>query len=131
MPQRTSFRYLIVIIIGCCLIAVVGYYYWFDYQHAQGVETELNALRQEAATLQTRNIQMADLLKYFDSAGYAETRARLELGLTKPGESVMVIPPDQAGSIGSPARAASSPVPEQQTPLRAWWTYFFSRRTDG
>lgn len=113
------------------VVGLAGYSYYQDFGRSREVDREINALQEEVNQLRTRNVQIAELLQYFDSEGYAESRARLELGLVKPGEKVMVVPSATPGgdavSDGGPSARLEQTEP---SPPQAWWSYFFGRRTE-
>jgi len=119
-----TLRYSIILVASICVLGYVVYSYAKDYYHSRQVYAEFLALKQEANRLQTRNVQLADLLRYFDSESYAESRARLELGLVKPGEKVVVVPSEGIDGNG-PIEADLVQGKAPASPLRAWWAYFF------
>ncbi|MDO8560468.1 MAG: septum formation initiator family protein [bacterium] len=117
------FGYWTVLLISLTLLGIVGVSYVKDYRRSRALDDELLALRQEVSTLQTRHVELSELIKYFDSEGYAESRARLELGLAKPGEKVIVVPSNTPIPEASPVGGAQGAAP-----WRSWWSYFFSRQ---
>ncbi|TSC76997.1 MAG: Uncharacterized protein G01um101431_180 [Parcubacteria group bacterium Gr01-1014_31] len=128
MPARhlsVRFGYWAVLLISLTLLGVVAVSYVKDYRRSRALDDELLSLRQEVSTLQTRHVELSELIKYFDSEGYAESRARLELGLAKPGEKVIVVPTNTPIPEASPAANA-----RDKAPWRAWWSYFFSRQRE-
>src|SRR3989344_3378417 len=109
MPARhlsVRFGYWAVLLISLTLLGVVAVSYVKDYRRSRALDDELLSLRQEVGTLQTRHVELSELIKYFDSEGYAESRARLELGLAKPGEKVIVVP-------------TNTPIPEASRAAKA------------
>lgn len=127
--HRLHAGYYLVAMISLLLAGVVGYFYWQDNHRTRQINRELAAMQHEVVSLQTRKVELEDLLKYFDSASYAESRARLELGLVRPGEKVLIVPPvngaPKSVNQGAPGNGAGEPL----TPLKAWWSFFFSHRT--
>lgn len=123
--RRFSVRlgYFAVFAVSVTLLGVVAVSYFKDYRRSRALDRELLALEREVSTLETRHVELSDLIRYFDSEGYAESRARLELGLAKPGEQVLVVPPDRGAATG-----VESPTPALSAPWRSWWSLFFGRR---
>lgn len=116
--------YSAVFTFSVALLGVVAVSYVKDHRRSRALDRELRSLGQDVSTLQTRHVELNDLIQYFDSAGYAERRARLELGLAKSGEKVIVVPTDRKVAPNTP-----SPPPSSSAPWRSWWSYFFGRRT--
>ncbi len=131
-PPRGTLRYSLVAGIILVVVFVFGYSYWHDYRRARQVNRELLDAQREAVALQTRQVELQDLLKYFDSESYAESRARLELGLVRPGEEVIVVQPASARPATPPgAGAAKAQNCRAPAPISAWWSFFFRRPAAG
>lgn len=126
--QRFFTGYSVVAAISLLLAGAVGYFYWQDNHRTRQINRELAVMQQEVVSLQTRKVELEDLLKYFDSESYAESRARLELGLVRPGEKVLVVPPALGTSKGVGQETPGNEPSERRTPLKAWWSFFFSHR---
>ena len=118
--------YASALLVGVGALGAISYFYFQDFRRSREIDQEINRLEQEKDALQVRNVQLGDLLRYLNSETYAEQRARLELGLVKPGERVVVVPPQ--ANPPPPAKSPPSPVEPSTSPLRGWWSYFFGRR---
>lgn len=108
------------IILGVAALAGIGYFYAGNFRASTAVDARIANLRTQVNELHQEEVKLNELLKYFDSEAYAEQKARLEFGLAKPGESVVVV--------------SSLPVTEtveRQSPpannLVRWWRYFFGK----
>ena len=85
------------------------------------VNNEISGLRQEIVSLEQENSKYAELIKYFNSNAYIEERARIDLGLKKTGEKVVLIPSvDQA----APPAENSSAETQASNPQK-WLKRFF------
>ena len=113
------------VLLCVALVGLIGYSFGQDFIRSRQLGSEVAGLEQQINTLETRKVELSKLMQYFDSAGYAESRARLELGLAKPGENVLVVPPrvQEPAAGGEPASTASPTL----SSMRAWWAYFFRR----
>ncbi len=56
------------------------------------IEREVAALRSEIAEHQSKSEQLSQLIDYLGTEEYKEREARLQFGLQKPGETVVIIP---------------------------------------
>lgn len=118
----------IFLMVSAAFIGLIGYSFSVDFSRTRQVDQEVAALEQEITTLQTRKVELSKLLRYVDSEAYAERRARLELGLAKPGEQVLVVPPQLIAQPTPDRGGVFQPgSPSRSSPLRAWWAYFFKR----
>ena len=113
--------FLVVVIILIFFFAFVfARAYFQDYQ----VRTEIERLKNEAASLQAKKIDTLELLKYVQTPEFAEEKARTELNMVKPGEKTIIIKTgsDAADSIGQvdkkmvESNSISNPI--------KWWRLF-------
>ncbi len=87
------------------------------------VEHEISALRGDIQTLESKNAELGRLINYFQTPEFKERSDRLERGLQKPGEQVVVIP-----GLGQGAGAAAPEAQGQNVPnWRRWVSYFFAQ----
>ena len=98
-----------------------------NWQKNRQVNQEITGLEQEIGELEKNNLELKELIQYFNSTAYIEEKARLDLGLKKEGEKV-VIASGQTSQVGWP----SDPSPQAEATkttlsnLEKWWQYFFN-----
>ncbi len=88
----------------------------------RSIDADIARLQGQAQTLETRNVELVELLKRFETSGFLEREARLKLNLQKPGETVVVV------ERGNAATASSTPSAAERTRIgnaERWWRYFF------
>lgn len=110
---------------GTILLCITVYFFAKDYFKARKIDAEITGLQQELVTVQENNFKLAELIKYLDSDDYAEYKARIELGLVKPGESVVVFPQETQENKNLLAQKTD---PTEQTNIGLWWDYFFGEK---
>ncbi len=113
-----------VILVGLLVLLGIGYGRAY-YQHYQ-VQQEIKQLEEQANALKAKKLKTIQLLKYVESPAFVEERARLELNLGKPDETMLVI-----GSANkTPSRQPLLNMLEQNQPIlsnqQKWWRYFFA-----
>lgn len=108
--------------IGFSILFFISYFFIIDFKKANQINKEIQLLHEEIYNLENHNVKLTELIKYFDSEGYAEQKARLELGLKKPGETVVIIPRDKEGAEDGPI---GKEVNMKQPNYIKWWKYFF------
>lgn len=106
---------------GILILAIIAFSFSKDFIRANKINVEIKGLENELTMLQQKNIELNKLLKYFDSEAYAEKKARTELGLKKPGESVVIVPK----STVEESISENSTVSEDDSRFKKWWNYFF------
>ena len=95
------------------------------------VRTQVKRLRDQIATEQSRQQQLRDLLTYLQSPTFQERQARLELGLKKDGERVVVVPPASGQGDGNTNSTVTdgetSPAASVSAPMR-WLNFFLHKK---
>ncbi len=82
---------IFVIIVAIVAVMVVFEYaraYYQDYL----VRQEIAYLEDQAKKMESKKVELLEVLKYVKSDNFVEEKARTELNLVKPGEQVMVVP---------------------------------------
>ena len=89
--------------------------------HRREVEREIEQLREQIAEAEGGSAKLQEALAYLRTPEYKERQARQLLGLQKPGEFVVALPPAEEEPAGSPgAGRGGNP--------RQWWLYFFGNK---
>ena len=88
---------IFVVIIAIVAVMVVFQYarvYYQDYL----VRQEIVYLEDQAKKMESKKVELLEILKYVKSDSFVEEKARTELNLVKPGEQVVVVPQPDRGS---------------------------------
>src|SRR3989339_584186 len=78
-----------------------------NWQTGRSIDSEISELQNTATTLDQENAQFKQLIEYFNSSAYVEERARIDLGLKKRGEKVVIVPSEFASSTPSTIEQSS------------------------
>ncbi len=108
----------LAVVSGLAALGGIGYFYAGNLRTSRAVDERIAGLRQQVGSLEQEQVHLDELLKYFDSDAYAEEKARLEFGLAKPGEAVVVVPESRVEPSSRPRSSSSNVV--------RWWRYFFT-----
>lgn len=84
---------------------------------------EISRLGEELDLSQKKGLKLADLLKEFSDTAWREERARRELNLKRPGESVIIIHDEKHGDVAS---AREIPDQPRESNVKKWVNYFFN-----
>lgn len=84
------------------------------------INQRINSLKSEVVSLEKDNKELRDNIEYYKTDAYKEKVARQRLGLKMPGESVVVIVPEEEGE------EEKNEVKRDSNPQK-WWNFFFSK----
>lgn len=113
-----------VIIIGLFILIFLSVALGKELLRRYEVNKEIAQLEKEIATLEKENIDINDLMNYFNTNSYIEKEARQKLGLQKEGETMVILPKE--GDNQESSNTTSEEEEEvNQTNLQRWWNYFF------
>ncbi|HTW96468.1 MAG TPA: septum formation initiator family protein [Candidatus Methylomirabilis sp.] len=116
--------YFLTFICILVLTVVAGPIYRNAIQRYQ-VDNEIAALQKQISDLQASNDDLTKLKTYLQSDQFVEKEARLNLGLRKQGEQVVVVEGANGGAkIDSGALAVAD---KKNSNAVKWWNYFFSK----
>lgn len=120
------------IVVEIVVLVIIGVALAKEVVHKHRIERDIAELQAKADSLQNKNSNLQTLITYFESDTFTEEQARLQLGMQRPGESVVTVlgvETDQPSTAGVEALAmhnvnASS---MENNPQR-WWNHFFSHQ---
>lgn len=105
------------------LIVVVAISFSKDFLRIKQINNELRELEQQIAEVDGYNLEISELLKYFDTDSFAELKARTELGLKKEGEKIVIIANDELND--DHALDISEEKNKSDSNIRKWLSYIF------
>ncbi len=92
------------------------------------IDQEIKELESEIARMEASNENLGKIINYLESDQFVEEQARLNMGLKRPGEEVVVI--DSTGHIAKTENNIDGQTrgeKEYSNPVR-WWRYFFQNK---
>jgi cell division protein FtsB len=111
----------LIILIG--LFLIVGPYLR-DYHEKKELEKKIAQVENEINKYEKDNEELKEFLSYLSSDQAVEERARLDLGLKKEGEKVVVIKKDTL--VNNQVKSLSDEVITEPSNPRKWLNYFFN-----
>lgn len=124
------------------LVAIVALV-WLSFplreklQGKKEIDKEIQSLKQEISELENKNQDLEELTKYLQSDQFVEEQARMNLGLKKKGEEVVVIKEEEGkvagafaknNNIDSNKNKADKKQSRQFSNWEKWWDYFFGEK---
>ena len=94
------------------------------------IDQEIESLGLEISELENNNQDLSKLISYLESDQFVEEQARLNLGLKKKGEDVLVIKdPAELNKVSGVSDADNLNSKDLSNPQK-WFNYFFNERQD-
>ncbi|MFH1598247.1 MAG: septum formation initiator family protein [Patescibacteria group bacterium] len=112
-----------VIVIGLIILVFLSIALGKELLRRYEISREIEQLETEIADLEQRNLDLDDLIDYFNTNSFVEKEARTKLGLQKAGETMVIFPETEGGTES--AETAEAAADEAMTNLQRWWKYFF------
>lgn len=84
------------------------------------VDSEIGDLQGEIKSLEGQNQDFSQMINFLKSENFIEQEAKLKLGLSKPGEKLVIIP-QSGNAINTNQNKESANLPNPSK----WWAYFF------
>jgi len=82
----------VFLVTAAAALAAVGFGIVKSLVKRAEIEREIQALQNEISKNQLQAEKLSQLIEYLNTEEFREKEARLQLGLRKPGESVVVVP---------------------------------------
>lgn len=96
-PKKSNFwarflaSQLLVVFLGLVFLVLIAVPLLRNYSKKRAVEREIAEVKQEIAEFENKNRDLSAMLDYLQSKDSLEEQARINLGLKKPGENVVVV----------------------------------------
>lgn len=121
-------------LLGFVLIILISFPFAKNALKQKRINSEIDGLKKEIATLQNKNVDLKKFVSYLESDQFAEEQARLNLGMKKSGEDVIVIKRAAENDISASSSPGtifnihghekSKPQAQISNPKK-WLRYFF------
>lgn len=118
-------RFFIVGLIAILFLLAVGFFrsFWRDYQ----IRQEIKQMEIAKQNLEDKKIKTLELLEEMEGDGLAEKEARVNFGLVKPGEQVVII---TEGTEKINETKNKNVEQNNKSNLILWWEYFFAPKNN-
>lgn len=111
---------VIALVIAIFFAFIFARAYYQDYK----VRQQIDALKEEVKSLETKKIESMEILKYVTSDNFVEDKARTELNMKEPGENVIIL--DNVNSKNKIEIIAEEDNNNLNNPIK-WWYYFIHK----
>lgn len=116
------------IVFVCAAIIFVGFTYLRSYFQDYQIRQQIDQLKSEAASLESKRIQTLEILKYVKTPEFVEEKARMEFNMMKPGEQAAVIVKNSTSSQFVDRQVEKKVVESKSfSNLIKWWKLFTAK----
>ncbi len=115
-----------VIFIGVAVLLLLSVALGKELLRRYEVNREVKQLESEIAELEQRNLDLDDLIDYFNTNSFTEKEARQKLGMQKQGETTVILTESQNANSPTGEQGIESNQNKSITNPQRWWQYFFS-----
>lgn len=130
IPSKPTAAWWLVVVSGA-LVIVFTVAIARELIRSQQVRQQVSRLADQVAGEEERHQQLEELIAYLGSQTFQEREARLKLGLRKPGERVIVVPPGSLSNQnvnGQFTDGSTQAISGATTLPSRWWQFFFGQR---
>lgn len=119
--EKVFYNKKFVAFIGFIFILAISFPLAKQISKRYYIDEEIKELENEISSLESQNGNLKDFISYLESDSFIEEQARLNLGLKKEGEKVVVI---KEAEIKENLILTEENEKRTSNPAR-WWKYFF------
>lgn len=118
--------------VNLIILLFIGMSFGREFYRDYEIQSEINALRAEAEQLTAHNFEISKLNASLETETFLEEEARLKLGLSKPGERLVVVVDEGPETIslglnGSGEEGIPREELENVSNPERWYYYFFNQ----
>jgi len=126
---RFIFNPKTLIVLGLAIVIVISIPISKNISKKYNIDQEILELEKEITAMESANTDFKKMITYLESDSFVEEQARLNLGLKKEGEKVIVIESaDPAGEAGQKDILANGFGQRDKFFPIVWWDYFFTKK---
>jgi len=115
--MRSRVFQTIIILLGLVLVwRLTG-----DLWRLIGASRRVKIMEEKVAELEKEKKKLSSKYKYYQSLEFIEEEARNKLNMAKPGETIVVLPPNLSETLNHSKIQTEAPLPN----WKKWWNLFF------
>lgn len=124
---RILYNQKFLALVGLVLIFLISFPLAKNVSKRYRINKEIKELGKEISDFESKNKDLKQLITYLESDQFVEEKARLNLGLKKEGEQIVVIKDDTAITTDTNLEGRGLGNSQNFSNPRQWWNYFFNK----
>jgi len=126
--NNNGWRNKLFFLIGIIILVLVVINLAKSWTQTHQINQEIAGLEEEIVNLEQNNLGLKQLIEYFNSDAYIEEKARLDLGLKKEGEKLVIVADQNTEQKDNQKNLSEDEAEQKQNNSnpKKWWHYFFN-----
>ncbi len=112
-------------LIGLALLFLIAVPLVKNINKKKAVDKEIKELEEEISRLETDNNDLQNFISHLNSEEFIEEQARLNLGMKKRGEEVVILKNENIDLFSKKLENNKNNDKEELSNPQRWWRYFF------
>lgn len=125
MDNHGGLKTKLIFITSLIIFMIIGLGLAKSWQRDSEVSQEITGLNSSIRDLEKDNLELKELVEYFNSDAYIEEKARIDLGLKKAEEKVVIVSKQREGVFNDDENFTKTNTNDLSNPEK-WWLYFFN-----
>lgn len=126
MDNHGGLKTKLIFITSLVILLIIGFGLAKSLQRDSEVNHEISSLNTSIKDLEKDNLELKELVEYFNSDAYIEEKARIDLGLKKAEEKVVIVSNQREGGFNNIGQEFSRINTSDLSNPKKWWRYFFN-----
>jgi len=126
MDNHGGLKTKLIFITSLIILLIIGFGLTKSWQRDSEVNQEITGLNSSIRDLEKDNLELKELVEYFNSDAYIEEKARIDLGLKKAEEKVVIVSNQREGGVNNVEENFSRINTNNLSNPEKWWLYFFN-----
>ncbi len=127
--MKTKYSLMVILFaIGIILAVVISSSAIRQAYRSKKIESEVNALQEEARRIQSENERISQRISYYSTPHFIEKVSKDKISLQKPDENVIIVSQRQIAESEDASEKKEENLPAEQPNLPnyiKWWRLFF------
>lgn len=125
MDNHGGLKTKLIFITSLIILMIIGLGLAKSWQRGSEVSQEITGLNSSIRDLEKDNLELKELVEYFNSDAYIEEKARIDLGFKKAEEKVVIVSKQREGVFSNDENFTKTNTNNLSNPEK-WWLYFFN-----
>lgn len=126
MNNQGGLKTKLIFVTSLIILLIIGVGLAKSWQRSSGVTQEISGLNNNIRDLEKDNLELKELVEYFNSDAYIEEKARIDLGLKKAEEKMVVVSNQREKGFKNPEQGITEAQIQNLSNPEKWWLYFFN-----
>jgi len=114
--KKRVFQTIIIFLGIAFIVKLTG-----DFLRLLKAGQRIKIMEEKILKLEEKKKELSSKYRYYQTPDFIEEEARNKLNMAKPGEIIVILPPNLEGVLNRPQAHTEPPIPN----WKKWWNLFF------